>query len=445
MTSSPLIRDLGDGLILRHATPNDAEALAEFNSRIHSDWEGELDRYVASWTRDLLLRPHPTFSPGDFTIVEDTRQGKIASSLNLISQTWAYDGIPFPVGRPELVGTDPAYRNRGLVRAQFEEIHRWSAERGELVQAITGIPYYYRLFSYEMALNLSGGRAGYAAMVPELPEGQSEPYQVRPAAEADISFLSRLYDQAMQRGPIHILRDEAMWRNELTGKSADNGNRMVIHIIETSTGEPVGLLGHPPFRWDTMLVAQLYELVPGLSWAAVTPSVVRFLRRAGQEILPYHDEKPWQGYGFWLGEAHPVYRVFEERLPRVRKPYAWYMRVPDLPAFIRHITPALEKRLAASVMVGHTGELTISFYRDGLRLVFENGRITTVEPYRPTPYGHSGGALFPGLTFLQLLFGYRSLDELRYAFADVGVQSDEVAALLNILFPRQASNLWPVS
>lgn len=445
MTSSPLIRDLGDGLILRRATPDDAEALAEFNGRIHSDFEGELDQGVMSWTRDLLLKPHPTFAPGDFTIVEDTRQGKIASSLNLISQTWAYGGIPFPVGRPELVGTDPAYRNRGLVRAQFEEIHRWSAERGELVQAITGIPYYYRIFGYEMALNLGGGRAGYAPLVPELGEGQSEPYQVRPSAEADIPLLSRLYDQAMQRATIHILRDAAMWRNEISGKSPDNGNRMVLHVIENAAGEPVGMLGHPPFRWDTMLVAQIYELLPGVSWAAVTPSVIRFLRRAGQEIKPFHGDNPWQGYGFWLGEAHPVYTVFPERLPRIRKPYAWYIRVPDLPAFIRHITPALEQRLAGSALVGYTGELTISFYRGGLRLAFENGKITVVEPYQPTPYGHSGNALFPGLTFLQLLFGYRSFEELRYAFADVGSQSDDSTALLNSLFPRQPSDLWAVS
>ena len=39
---------------------------------------------------------------------------------------------PRVVGRPEAVGTRPEYRRRGLVRAQFEVIHAWSAERGEL-------------------------------------------------------------------------------------------------------------------------------------------------------------------------------------------------------------------------------------------------------------------------------------------------------------------------
>jgi hypothetical protein len=445
MTPNPLIRDLGDGLILRHATPDDADALADFNGRIHSDFEGELDHGVIAWTRDLLLKPHPTFSPGDFILVEDTRAGKIVSAMNLISQTWAYEGIPFGVGRPELVGTDLAYRNRGLVRIQFEEVHRWSAARGELVQAITGIPYYYRLFGYEMTLNLSGGRAGFAPQVPELAQGQSEPYLLRPAQEADIPLLSRLYDQAASRAPVHVLRDEALWRYELGGKSAGNGSHVVMNIIETAAGEAVGILGHPPVRWNTLMPAQVYELLPGISWAAVTPSVIRFLRRTGEQLKPFHGDNPWQSFGFWLGEVHPVYAVFKDHLPRIRKPYAWYIRVPDLPGFIRHIAPALEQRLAASALVGYSGELTISFYRDGLKLVFENGRLAVVEPYRPTPVGHAGKALFPGLTFLQLLFNYRSLEELRYAFADVGVDSDEIAALLDALFPRKPSDLWPVA
>ncbi len=44
---------------------------------------------------------------------------------------------------------------------QFEEVHKWSAERGHKVQVITGIPYYYRQFGYEMALDLTGRRIGF--------------------------------------------------------------------------------------------------------------------------------------------------------------------------------------------------------------------------------------------------------------------------------------------
>lgn len=144
-TQSPpdILADLGHGLIMRRATAADAEGLADFNKLIHRDpGVTAPDEEVAAWTRDLLAGGHPTCGPNDFTIVAEQATGRIVSSMNLISQTWSYAGIPFGVGRPELVGTAPEYRNRGLVRAQFEVIHRWSAARGELVQGITGIPYY---------------------------------------------------------------------------------------------------------------------------------------------------------------------------------------------------------------------------------------------------------------------------------------------------------------
>ena len=131
--------------------------------------------------------------------MEDIASGKIVSSLNLISQTWSYAGIPFGVGRPELVGMLPEYRNRGLVRLQFEVVHGWSAQRGELVQAITGIPYYYRQFGYEMGLDLDIGRFGYKPHVPRLKDGETESYRIRPAVEADLGFISSLYKSACCR------------------------------------------------------------------------------------------------------------------------------------------------------------------------------------------------------------------------------------------------------
>ena len=162
-----IMRDLENGLIMRRSWPADADALAEFNRAIHADNDADA-QCLAAWTHDLLARPHPTFQPDDFTIVEETTSGRIVSSMNLISQTWTYEGIRFWRGRPELVGTLPAFRNRGLVRLQFDEIHKWSAERGEMVQAITGIPFYYRQFGYEMALDFAGRRFGYEAKVPKL-------------------------------------------------------------------------------------------------------------------------------------------------------------------------------------------------------------------------------------------------------------------------------------
>jgi len=442
-----ILRSLGNGLILRKATVADSEALANFNARIHGNFEkGETDNRVGAWTRDLMERPHPTFQPGDFTVVVDTTTGAIVSTLNLISQTWTYEDIPFGVGRPELVGTHPEYRNRGLIRAQFEVIHQWSSERGEKVQAITGIPYYYRLFGYEMALELGGGRMGYKPLIPKLPDGKIEPYRVRPADEGDLSFIRELYENSCQRSLVNCVWDDSLWLYELNGKSPKNVNRLELRIIETPDGEPLGFLTHPPYTWGPSMVATGYELKPGVSYAAVTPGIIRYLQATGETYIARDKGKDEFGaFGFWLGSEHPVYKVIPERLPRVRKPYAWYVRVADLPDFLTHITPVLERRLARSPLDGHSGEIKITFYTSGLKLRLEKGRLVGIETWKPAPVGHAGNVAFPGLTFLQMLFGYRSLDDLKYAFPDCWTEGDESAAVLNVLFPKKASNVTAIT
>jgi hypothetical protein len=448
-TPDNFLRELGDGLVLRRSTPADADALTEFNSIIHSEQGPDKpDEKIGAWVHDLLTRPHPSFDPGDFTLVEDTRTGQIVSSLNLISQTWTYAGIPFGVGRPEIVGTHADYRKRGLVRRQFDEVHAWSQARGQMLQFITGIPNYYRQFGYEMAVDLSGGRVGYESQLPRLKEDESEPFTIRPAVESDIAFIMQVTAHGSRRSLVTCLRDENAWRYELLGMSPKNVNRAVICIIQNPSGEPVGYLMHPWFNWETgssmSIALTAYELKPGVSWLSVTPSVARYLWKTGGEYA-VNSDKPFQAYAFWLGLSHPSYEVFREKLPRQRDPYAFYLRLPDLAGFIHHIRPALEKRLEDSeLVVGHSGSLSLNFYRSGLKLTFESGRMTGVEAFNPAS-SQDGDAGFPGLTFTQMLFGYRSFEDLQLSFPDCWDKNEEARILLNELFPKQPSFVLPVA
>jgi len=436
-----IVRDIGNGLIMRRSMPTDADALAEFNARLHSDDAADAE-CLNAWTRDLLSGNHPTFSPNDFTIIEESASGRIVSTMNTISQTWSYEGIKFGVGRPELVGTLPEFRNRGLVRMQFEEIHKWSAERGEMVQAISGIPFYYRQFGYEMALDLDGRRLGYETQVPKLKDGEAEPYMIRPAQEDDLPFIEKLYDQMMQRSMIACERTPEIIRYELTGRS-ENNQCMVNCAIEDKAGERIGFFRHSGYNRQKTLVAMPYELRSGVSWLEVTPVVIRHLWAKGQEYAK-RDGSEFNSFGFMLGAAHPAYEALGNRLPITHEPYAWYLRVPDLLGFLKHIKPVLEKRLSESVVSGHNGAIKISFYRTGLRLVIENGSITSIEPWAPSAE-EEGDIAFPGLSFLQVLFGYRSYAELHHAFADCWCDSEDVRILINILFPKKLSNVVSIA
>ena len=276
-----VLRDLGDGLVLRQGRQEDAEPLAEFNAVVNS-LTGEPDEETYYWTLDMMSGDLPNLDPSDFTVVEDSGSGEIVSTLNLISQTWSYDGVEFGVGRIEMVGTDPTYRRRGLVRAQVEVVHRWSAERGEKVQGITGIPWYYRQFGYEFALHHLGGRAGYVDEVQRLAEGKVEPYRIRTAKVDDVPFLTRTYQQGNRRFLVSCVRDEEMWRYELLSRSEKASHKFVICVIETAAGEPVGLLVHSQHLGAGEISSSVYELVPGVSWLAVTPSVIRYLEKTGK-------------------------------------------------------------------------------------------------------------------------------------------------------------------
>ncbi len=437
------IKELGDGLIMRHANPDDVDRLAAFTVLIHSNGIAQDSRGLDAWIRDLLSGKHPTFQAGDFVIIEDPASGKIISSMNLISQTWTYGGIPFGVGRPELVGTLPEYRRRGLVRMQFEEIHRWSQDRGERVQGITGIPFYYRQFGYEMVMSLGGGRSGSQANLPELAKDQPESYQIRPALAADIPFILETMAFGNRRYPVACQWTEPMLAFELNGKLESDINRNNLCIILDAADRSVGFFGYPVTLWGSTINATVYELISGVSWWQVTPAVFRYLWKIGQAYVQ-RDGGNCLGFGLGLGESHPAYNSFMHRLPAVRRSYAWYLRVPDLPGFLSLIGPVLEKRLEQSDCCGYSGHLKISFYCSGMDMVFDHGQLAAVETI-PAAELKDTKAGFPGLTFLQLLFGHRSLADLQNAFADCYADADLASPLLEALFPRCPSALWPVS
>ncbi|MDQ6695409.1 MAG: GNAT family N-acetyltransferase, partial [Chloroflexota bacterium] len=261
----------------------------------------------------------------------------------------------------------------------------------------------------------------------------------REATVEDIPFIAAMYSRATSRSLLASVRNEALWRYDIAGRSEKSDFRIELRVIVTPEGEPVGVLAHSRKLWGNGLAARLYEVAERTSFLAVTPSIMRYLDATGEEFRE-RDGGEFALIPFALGEWHPVYETIPDRLPGVRKPYAWYIRVPDLPLFVRHIAAALEGRLARSPQAGYTGELKLNFYRSGLLLHFQGGGIS-VESWKPDRV-EEGDAAFPDLTFLQLLFGFRSLEELQHAFPDCSASTDSARALLPILFPKEPSNVW---
>ncbi len=346
-----LPRLLDDELLLRWATPADTEELVEFNFRLHNDAPaGRPELWLKDWTRELMGGNHPTTGPGDFAVIVDQSQNcKIVSASVLISQTWSYDGLPFACGRPELIATDEAYRRRGLVRAQFEALHARSSARDELVQAITGIPWYYRQFGYEMTLDLGGSRAIALSKITDQTGVRDEAFRLRPADIHDLPDLACLYKIHCAPSLIHCERDEAVWRYELNNAQTTETPLRNREMIETLDGEVAGYA----------------------------------------EIICF------------------------PRADRVRElAVCENFSLRDVSLFIA--------------------------------LTFQDGKLELIDSYHPEQF-LDGDAYFPGMSFLQLLFGYRAMDELKYAYADCFTNKPEFEDLLIVLFPKQPSHVSMLS
>ncbi|MET9021563.1 GNAT family N-acetyltransferase [Actinopolymorpha sp. NPDC004070] len=440
-------RDLGDGLVMRWSTPADTDALVELAGTVFRDTDdGPPNIVVADTVRRHMRGDHPLLGPHDYVVVEDTGadRKRLVACACYQQEEWTYDGVPLPVGRPEIVAADPEYRRRGLVRTLFGAIHDRCEQDGKLVQSITGIPNFYRQFGYEYAVDLGGSVSFPVSLLPEPKAGEPEPYRLRKATREDVPALVACYEQG-QRGSLVVSRlTEKSWTYHIDAEDEPDALRGYgrVRVIESGAGEFCGLV-----------VAQgsgvhfhvtLMEFIPGTNLARVRPSLVRALvDLAGQKPPNTPDHEPITRLVFELGRDHPFYPMIPaEHGPRQDPPYAWYVRVPDLPAVLRRIAPVLERRLAESPVAGYDGDLLLDFYRTAVRLTFTNGRLGAVRDQGPAArHDRTPRAGFPQLVFLRSLFGHASLDELRTTYPDVGT-GGEAGPLVNALFPKRPSRLF---
>lgn len=429
-----LPQSLGDGLLLRWATEADAEAIAAFNVQQHSDDPvNEPELWLGDWVRALMLGEHPTTRAADFTVVVDG-EGRVISSACLIGNRWKVEGVEFGCGQPELIATDPAYRRRGLVRRQMVALHAKSAARGDLMQVITGIPWYYRQFGYEMTLELHGSRPFFFTQ-PLANPAQEEGYRWQTAVSDDLPTIHTLYEVECQRSTVAAARSLDFWHYAAFQMRRDFPMAFNLRLIETTAGEVAGYFSYQQFG-EQFTVREIVAAA-GHSLRAVGLFVARALQQEAAQ-LNVAREKPITHVNFMLGSSHPLYEALDQQLGIGRPPYAWYVRVADVAAFLRHIAPVFPPRLANSPMAGYSGKLRLSFYRRHLALTFVQGELVDVADY--VPVGHfDGDAFFPEQTFLHLLLGHRSLAEVRHLWADCYARQEETAVLLNALFPKRPS------
>jgi predicted N-acetyltransferase YhbS len=441
-------RELADGLILRslsEGVASDFERLPKFYQATFGEAGEEDSIALGQWTKTLISGRHPTTTADDvWVVVDPAKDDEIVSAVLLIPQTWQVEDVPIGVGRIELVATNKEYRRRGLVRALIDAAHQRSAELGHVMQSITGISNYYRRFGYAMAVELGIRTTIPFFAIRDLPEGETPTYALRRATVDDAAKLSAWDAAYAPRYPLSYPRDEATWRFELAGRHADEVWMPYVFIIVDQEGQELGYVLMRAVKESTWFACYSWVMNEHGSLINVYMDVLRGIKAFALDF--YREiEKPLPDAVYFAADLPEMFDdlVMATGGGRLNTAlYAWYLRVPDLAAFIQHIRPVLERRLANSPAHGHTGTLKISLYNlTGLELTFEKGKLTKVQHRAFELY--EGDVGFPDHTFLNLLFGHRSQMEIMHLYPEAGA-NPMARALLPVLFPKKRAWLFPL-
>jgi hypothetical protein len=376
---------------------------------------------------DLYMVIDPARSaPGD--------GGSIVSAINLIPQTWHYEDVPFGLGRIEVVATHKEYRHRRLVRAQIDAAHDRSAELGLLATGITGIPNYYRRFGYAKAVPCW---ARYSLPFYEIAEGAPDKFTLRPATLDDAENLSTFDAYRAREAGVSVIRTPELWRYEIAGHSPQSPAAWQVFVIRReATGEDVG---HVALRFSLTwhdAILESYVVGEGASYVETYSDVLKGIRDTARAHFAKHEAALTERL-FIHSNTHPALDLLlQNNVQTFESPNTWYLRVPDLAAFLRHVAPVLERRLEGSAAHRYSGVLNIGFYnRSGVRVTFEQGKLVSAEQVAMEREDFT--AAFADLTFIGVLFGYKSRRDTR-AMYDENYALPVGRVLIDTLFPRKA-------
>ncbi|MFD5618137.1 GNAT family N-acetyltransferase [Streptomyces yangpuensis] len=391
-----------DGLVLRQARPADLDQIGALLSE-----RGEPDDAVDH--RLVVTDPDAGLSACAVVVDGD----RVVSTATLLDEEVCIGGVRLPAGQVELVATDTEYEGRGLVRALMHWAHERSAARGHLVQAMIGIPYFYRLFGYEYAIDIP-----QALNVNALPPPGDGNATLRAARPSDIPAMAALQASAQSGFDVTMPHSAACWRWLLDHESS---NLVVLEqtgtVIAAARTTPPGeemLLAEGAAR-DEAAARELLSAVGALA--------------AGEGLQVVHRA------GTVTGNA---WQEFLDHEPR-RNAEQYYIRVPDVAALLDRLRPLFRQRLA-SAGIDRTGrDIVISTFGAHHRIpVLADGLGEVVTGGAMQSPGVVGGAGVAPDQLAPLLFGPHGFEGLTRIRPDVYAADEE---LFQALFPRLTADV----
>ena len=391
--------ELTGGLTLRTAEERDLEQVCGLLA----------ERGDAADAEDLVLvagDPHEGLE--SVMVVADG--DRIVSTATLLRETVVIGGVATPAGQVEMVATDRAYGGRGLVRALMDEAHRRSTARGDLLQVMIGIPFFYRQFGYSYSMPIPLTRELHT--VPPLDDAIT----VRPATEADIPAMVMLQDTAQAGADVRMPHSPGCWRWVVRRTGS-------VQLVAERDGRIIATARSTPPEEDTV-VGEVAGDAAGIRAILATSAA------QGEATII---ERP----GTALDDVLDAIATPTPLPDRTREWF--YARVDAVAPLLEHLRPVLLQRFREAGFDGQH-EVLLSSWRSHVRFTIDSETVSSVMAGGPEQApGVKGGAGVPPDQLAPLLRGPVGAAGLEARHGDVRL--NRIRDLMEVLFPPVRSDL----
>ena len=390
-------------------TDEDYEALYQLMDAVF----GEED--VRGITR-RFVEHHPEMNKEHFFVVK--QKNRAVAGLLLVPQVWKLGEVELKVAEMGCVGTDPEHRRKGIQWILNSEFDKYARETGFDLCALAGIPYFYRQFGYQYAVELNYSTE---LKVEELPD-KDVGIKVEKFEETHIDVTDEILRKTQERYLMRSVRTKGIWRMQQT--TGTYGGEPYESNIFTRGGRIVGYSRYVVD--DEKKTINIREL--GISENTSTEEIAATIRKQASE-------KCLTELKTGLSHIDEFSRYLISRGAKTNIPYAWQVKIIDLPGFLSKIKPVLEHRMESSEYMRLSKDITFNFWKYAVKMKIEEGKIVSIEK----AFGEEDRII--GLNpyaFIKLALGYKSRMELEKMYPDFRAQGD-LRGLIDVMFPKQPS------
>ena len=380
------------------------------------------DEVLKSLIHQILLE-YPRKNEILWLYIRDDKKKEIISLICLVPLEWQIENIILPVCEMEFVGTLKEYRGKGFIKVLNDLYEKIIDQKGYILSAIAGIPYFYRTLGYEYFSSLDD-----RIMIPasKIPDERFKNIIIRLANLNDLPFIEDKYIEFHKNYLIFNKFDTECFKFKYLNDQYNTELRST-YILQDS-GISINY-----FSFGMSYDNQNFEIsCPDLTKNEMI-TLLQFIKNMGN----YTSD---DNITLSINKHSSLYNFIRTLGGQPISSYGWQVKIPNLKDFIFLIKNILESRIHDSEFKELTKTVRISNYSETLLIDFNNGKIKKIEILKERPDPKITDLMIPDALLFKLILGDRTIDEINYIVKDAIVNISS-KSLIETLFPKKISLL----